>query len=126
MTGHFRCKFLECNIKGKVILKKNEEVETIYEGNDVNHYRGPNASFFSRQIQGLKCESAGRDVIHEKNPSKIWHEKLKDVPDESFEAGNITEAGCSKASYETIKREQVVDSTLDSISSCRLKISRKI
>ena len=64
MTGHFRCKFLECNIKGKVILKKNEEVETIYEENDVNHHRGQNASFFSRQIQGLKRESAGRDVIH--------------------------------------------------------------
>ena len=69
--------------------------------------------FFSRQIQGLKRESVGRDVIHEKYPSKTWHEKLKNVPDENFEAGNITEAGCSKASYKTIKSEQVAKSYPD-------------
>ena len=65
------------------------------------------------EIQGLKCESVGRDVIHEKYLSKTWHEKLKNVPDESFEAGNITEAGCSKASYKTIKSEQVAKSYPD-------------
>ena len=65
------------------------------------------------EIQGLQRESVGRDVIHEKYPSKTWHEKLKNVPDESFEARNITEAGCSKASYETIKSEQVAKSYPD-------------
>ena len=49
MTDYFRCKFPECNIIGKVILQKNGEVETIYEGNVVNHHRGPNGSFFSRR-----------------------------------------------------------------------------
>ena len=88
-------------------------METIYEENVVNHHRGPNASFFSRQIQGLKRKSVGRGVIHEKHPSKTCHEKLKSVPDESFEARNITEAGCSKASYKTIKREEVAKSYPD-------------
>ena len=46
MTGYFRCNFPECNIKRKVILQMNGEVETIYEENVVNHHRGPNASFF--------------------------------------------------------------------------------
>ena len=63
MTGSFRCKFPECNIEGKVILKKNGKVETIYEENVVDHHRSPNVSFFSRQIQGLKRKSIGRDVI---------------------------------------------------------------
>ena len=63
-----------------------------------------------RQIQGLRRESVGRDVIHEKNPSKTWREKFKNVLDNSFEAGNITEVNCSKALYTTIKREQVAKS----------------
>ena len=110
MTGYFRCEFQGCNIKREIILQKNGEVETMYEKNVVDHHQGPNASFFSRQIQGLKRESVGRDVIHEKNPSKTWHEKFKNVLDNSFEAGNITEANCSKALYTTIKREQVAKS----------------
>ena len=113
MTGYIRCKFPECNIKEKIILQKNGEVETIYEGNIVNLDRGTNASFFSRQIQGLKRKSVVRDIIHEKYPSKTWHEKLNNVPEESFEAGNITKAGCSKASSKTIKSEQVAKSHPD-------------
>ena len=38
---------------------------------------------------------------------------MKNVSDESFEAGNITEAGCSKASYKTKKSEQVSKSYPD-------------
>ena len=48
MTGYFRCKFPECIIKGKLIFQNNGEVETIYEGNDVKHHRGPNTFPFSR------------------------------------------------------------------------------
>ena len=84
MTGYFRCKYPQCSIKEKIILQINEEVETIYEENIVNHHRGPQAYFFSRQIQGSKRESVGRHVIPEKYPSKTWHEKLKNVPNESF------------------------------------------
>ena len=73
MTGYFHCKFLGCNIKGKIIFQKNGEIETIHEKNVVNYHRGPNASFFSRQIQGSKRESVGRDIIREKYPSKTWH-----------------------------------------------------
>ena len=36
--------------------------------------------FFSKQIPDLKRRSFGRDVIHEKYPSKTWHEKLKMYP----------------------------------------------
>ena len=73
----------------------------------------PKSIFFSRQIQGLKRESIGRHFIHEKYPSKTWHEKLKNVPNERFEAENITEVGCSKASHKTIKSEQVAKSYPD-------------
>ena len=73
----------------------------------------PKRIFFSRQIQGLKRESIGRHFIHEKYPSKTWHEKLKNVPNERFEAENITEVGCSKASHKTIKSEQVAKSYPD-------------
>ena len=54
MIGYFRCKFPECSIKGKIILQKKGEVETLYEENVVNHRRGPNASFFARQKQGSR------------------------------------------------------------------------
>ena len=46
MTGYFRCEFQGCNIKRKIILQKNGEVETMYEKNVVDHHQGPNASFF--------------------------------------------------------------------------------
>ena len=39
--------------------------------------------------------------------------EVKNVPNESFEAGNITEAGCCKALYKTIKSEQVAKSYPD-------------
>ena len=54
MIGYFRCDIPECSIKGKIILQKKGEVETLYEENVVNHRRGPNASFFARQIQGSR------------------------------------------------------------------------
>ena len=48
--------------------------------NVVNYNCGPKASFFLRQIQGLKCESVGSNVIHENFHIKLGMKSLKMYP----------------------------------------------
>lgn len=96
-----------------ICLTKNMKLVIVNDNNKITHRIGEDRKFISRHIRQPLRDDIGKELRDVKYPSKMYHEKLKDCDSESFNAGNLSTVGASKAVFKQIKNEYVNQSYRD-------------